>query len=78
LIVSNVGAPEEVTAGGTTERLGRAETLLVPACCWEIEVTGPADLLVGYVPDLDADIRGPLLSAGYGPGVVATLGEGLG
>ena len=77
LVVSNVGGPAELTAGGTTERLGRGQTLLVPACCWEIEVTGPADLLVGYVPDLDGDVVAPLLAAGHAPDQIARLGEGL-
>ncbi|MDG9722806.1 class I mannose-6-phosphate isomerase [Streptomyces sp. DH41] len=66
-ILTNVGAPVRVQAGGWNEVLGRAETLVLPAACGEVEVTGPADVLLGYLPDLDRDVRGPLLAAGYPP-----------
>ena len=77
LIVSNVGAPVTVTSGGVPEQLGRAETVLLPAVCGDLEVSGPADLLFGYLPDLDADVLAPLLATGYDPAVIARLGEGL-
>ncbi|MFC8001979.1 class I mannose-6-phosphate isomerase [Streptomyces olivaceus] len=64
-ILSNVGAPVRVRTGTWSEVLGRAETLLLPAACGEVEITGPADVLIGYLPDLDRDVRGPLLAAGY-------------
>jgi mannose-6-phosphate isomerase len=41
-------------------------------------VSGPADLLAGYLPDLERDVRAPLATAGYGPEQIAGLGEGLG
>ncbi|MET9762596.1 hypothetical protein ABZ016_26680, partial [Streptomyces sp. NPDC006372] len=56
----------------------RARTLLLPAALGEIHIQGPADVLIGYVPDLDRDIRAPLLAAGHGPAAIAALGEGLG
>jgi mannose-6-phosphate isomerase len=34
-------------------------------------------VLLGYLPDLERDIRAPLLAAGYRADVIATLGEGL-
>ena len=37
-----------------------------------------ADVLFGYLPDLDRDVRRPLAEAGYGPRVIALPGEGLG
>jgi mannose-6-phosphate isomerase len=77
LIVTNLGAPVSVTCGGTTEQLGRAETLLVPAACGELQINGPTDVLFGYLPDLDADVLAPLLAAGHQPEVIARLGEGL-
>lgn len=80
LVVSNAGAPVSVRAGGAsgaTQWLGRAETLLLPAALGEVEVSGPADLLVGYLPDLRRDIREPLEAAGYGPAAISALGEGL-
>jgi mannose-6-phosphate isomerase len=77
LILSNVGALVSVSAGGSSQRLGRAETLLLPAALGRVEVAGPADLLIGRLPDLEKDVREPLTKAGYGPEVIAMLGEGL-
>jgi mannose-6-phosphate isomerase len=77
LIVSNVGAPVTVDVRGVREPLGRAETLLLPASCGDLEITGPADVLFGYLPDLEDDVLAPLLAAGYAPSVIARLGEGL-
>jgi mannose-6-phosphate isomerase class I len=77
LIVSNAGAPVTVDVGGVPEQLGRAETLLLPASCGELEISGPADVLFGYLPDLDADVLAPLLAAGYAPSAIERLGEGL-
>jgi mannose-6-phosphate isomerase len=64
-----------VNAGGSAQWLGRAETLLLPAACGRVEIEGPADVLMGYLPDLERDVRGPLTAAGYAPGVIAALGE---
>ncbi|MFG2129717.1 hypothetical protein ACGFNV_18215 [Streptomyces sp. NPDC048751] len=64
-ILCNVGAPVRVRIGTWREELGRAETLLLPVACGDVEITGPADVLFGYLPDLDRDVRGPLLAAGY-------------
>ncbi|MGW0609395.1 type I phosphomannose isomerase catalytic subunit [Streptomyces sp. NPDC002788] len=76
-ILTNAGAPVSVTAGPWTGRLDRARTLLLPAALGEVRIQGPADVLIGYVPDLDRDIRAPLLAAGHGPAAIAALGEGL-
>lgn len=75
VILSNVGAPVSVDAGSSTQWLGRAETLLLPAALGRVEMRGPADVLMGYLPDLERDVRDPLLAAGYGTGVIAALGE---
>ncbi|AEW97842.1 phosphomannose isomerase [Streptantibioticus cattleyicolor NRRL 8057 = DSM 46488] len=77
VILSNAGAPVTVTAGRHGEHLGRARTLLLPAALERLGIGGPADVLLGYLPDLEADIRRPLLAAGRGPVAVAALGEGL-
>ncbi len=77
-VLSNVGAPVRVRTGGRNEELGPAETLLLPAACAEAEITGPADVLFGYLPDLDRDVRGPLLAAGYPRPLVDSLGPGAG
>ncbi|MBV9095542.1 MAG: mannose-6-phosphate isomerase [Streptosporangiaceae bacterium] len=73
-ILSNAGAPVGVTAGDWSGRLDRAETLLLPAALGQVEVAGPADVLFGYLPDLDRDVRRPLAAAGYGPQAIAALG----
>ena len=68
-ILTNVGARVRVRSGTWSEELGRAETLLLPAVCGEVEIAGPADVLFGFLPDLDRDVRAPLREAG-GPGGV--------
>jgi mannose-6-phosphate isomerase len=79
VVLSNAGAPAALWCGdGWSGTLGRAETLLLPAALGGVEVSGPADLLAGYLPDLERDIRVPLAAAGYGPERIAALGEGLG
>ncbi|MFJ5727663.1 hypothetical protein [Streptomyces paradoxus] len=77
-ILTNAGAPVTVTAGRWTGLLDRARTLLLPAALGEVRIQGPADVLIGYVPEPAHDIRVPLLAAGHGPAAVAALGEGLG
>jgi mannose-6-phosphate isomerase len=77
LVVSNAGAPVTVESGGRSERLGRARSLLLPAALGRVRIQGPADVLLGYLPDLEQDIRRPLLAAGHGAAAVAALGEGL-
>ncbi len=74
-ILTNVGAPVRVTSGDWSEELGRAQTLLLPAECGEVEVTGPADVLFGCLPDLERDVIVPLTRAGYSREVIASLGE---
>jgi mannose-6-phosphate isomerase len=77
LVVSNAGAPVTVESGGRAERLGRARSLLLPAALGRVRVEGPADVLFGYLPDLEQDIRAPLLAAGHGAAAVAALCEGV-
>lgn len=76
-VLTNVGAPVTVRTPAGVETLGRAETLLLPAALGEVELTGPADVLVGYLPDLERDVVAPLLDAGYPRSLVASLGEGI-
>ena len=77
IILSNAGAPATVRSDSWSGQLGRAESLLLPAALGTVEIEGPADLLAGYLPDLEQDIRRPLLAAGYAPHLIAALGEGL-
>ena len=76
-ILANVGGPVEVTVRGQSSWLAKAESLLLPAALGEVEVRGPGDVIFGYLPDLEGDVRQPLIAAGYGPEAIATLGEGL-
>ena len=64
-------------SGGRSERLGRARSLLLPAALGRARIQGPADVLLGYLPDLEQDIRTPLLAAGHEASAVAALGDGL-
>jgi mannose-6-phosphate isomerase len=48
---------------------------LLPAALGALTIEGPADLLIGYLPDLDHDIREPLRDAGYSAAVIARLGD---
>jgi mannose-6-phosphate isomerase len=73
-LLSNVGTPIGIQAGNWSGVLGAAETLLLPAALGHIRLAGPADVLIGYVPDLENDIRKPLRAAGYGSQAFAALG----
>ncbi|MGC4935292.1 class I mannose-6-phosphate isomerase [Gordonia sp. DT30] len=73
-ILTNLGSPITVRSGRRSEELGRAQTLLLPAVCGEVEIRGPADVLFGYLPDLDRDVVGPLADAGYPSHLIETLG----
>jgi mannose-6-phosphate isomerase len=75
IIVSNVGAPVSVSSGDWTGTLDRAESILLPATLGSMELTGPADVLVGYLPDIEKDIVAPLVEAGYSREIIATLGD---
>ena len=77
VILSNVGGPVSVRAGESSQWLGQAETLLLPAALGRVEIEGPADVLIGHYPDLRRDVREPLTAAGYAPEIIAALGEGL-
>ena len=65
IVLSNVGRPVSVNAGDPTQWLGRADTLLLPAALGQVEIAGPADVLMGYYPDLEKDVREPLSAAGH-------------
>ncbi|TDB85683.1 mannose-6-phosphate isomerase [Actinomadura sp. KC216] len=74
-VLSNPGSAVRVSAGRWSGVLEPARTLLLPAVLGEAEIAGPADVLVGYLPDLEADVRAPLAAAGYGPRAIASLGD---
>lgn len=76
-ILTNVGQPVTLTCGDWSGELARAETLLLPASSSQVEISGPADVLFGYLPDLCEDVVEPLMQAGYAAELIGTLGEGL-
>jgi mannose-6-phosphate isomerase len=77
LTLSNVGSPVDIEYGGGTERLGRAESCILPAAIGEVRVVpdGEASLIGCYVPDLEHDIVTPLREAGYSDDKIRGLGE---
>lgn len=75
-VLSNAGAPVTVETSGWSGLLGHARSLLLPAALGRVRIQGPADVLFGYLPDLERDIRAPLLAAGHGAAAVAALGAG--
>lgn len=75
LAISNVGLPVTVTSGSWSEVLDRAESLLLPASLGQVEISGPADVLVAYLPDLERDVVQPLTAAGYSRELISSLGE---
>jgi mannose-6-phosphate isomerase len=66
-IVTNLGASITLEAGSRDDALGSGETVLIPAVVGHLRIEGPADVLFGYLPDLDRDIRRPLGEAGFAP-----------
>jgi mannose-6-phosphate isomerase len=62
---------------GGTERLGRAESCILPAATGEVRVVpeGEASLIACYVPDLERDVVAPLREAGHSDEVIRALGE---
>jgi mannose-6-phosphate isomerase len=50
--------------------------LLLPAAVGDVAIEGPADVLVGLLPDLEHDVRAPFAAAGLAPEVIAGLGKG--
>ncbi len=49
---------------GGSEKLSKAETLLLLAALGEVEITG-GRVLVGYLLDMDRDVKAPLRAANY-------------
>ncbi|MFL6026895.1 MAG: class I mannose-6-phosphate isomerase [Friedmanniella sp.] len=76
-VLTNLGQPVPVRSAGWSGVLARAQTLLLPAALGSIQIDGPADVLFGYLPDLERDVRGPLRAAGYPPELIGRLGEGV-
>jgi mannose-6-phosphate isomerase len=74
LILSNIGNPVTFVSGDWQGVVQRGETMLLPAVLSEVGISGPADILAGYLPDLERDVVEPLTAAGYGPDAMPALG----
>ena len=74
-ILSNLGAPLTVEANGVSVEIGRAESLLLPAALDEVILHATGEVLIGYVPDLAAEVVQPLRQAGYCDQAIAALGD---
>jgi mannose-6-phosphate isomerase len=77
LTLSNVGEPVEIEHENGVERLGRAESCVLPAAIGETRIVpdGDASLVACYVPDLERDVVAPLRAAGYVDVEIRALGE---
>jgi len=77
LTLSSVGDEVRIEYEGRTERLGRAESCILPAAIGEVRVVpeGEASLIAGYVPNLERDVVAPLREAGYSDEEIRALGE---
>ncbi|MER6694334.1 hypothetical protein [Streptomyces minutiscleroticus] len=64
-------------SGDTRATPGPARTLPLPAALGGVRIEGPADVLLERPPDLEQDVRGPLLAAGHGPAATAAPGGSL-
>lgn len=80
LTLSNVSGAVEIRFDGGAERLGRAESCILPAAIGEVSLVpveaDPASLIVCYLPDLARDIIEPLRAAGHSDEAIRALGEG--
>lgn len=74
-ILSNLGEPFTVEANGVSVNVGRAESLLLPAALDEVTLCDNGEVLIGYVPDLAAEVLQPLQQAGYSEQEIAALGD---
>lgn len=76
LTISCVGDPVRIRYKDGVHELRRATSCVIPAALGEftIELTGVADLIVCYVPDLATDVVGPLRSAGFSDEQISSLG----
>jgi mannose-6-phosphate isomerase len=65
----------EARIGDVHLRLGSSAVL--PADLPDLPVHGSGTVLLGYIPDLELDIRQPLLAAGHDPASIECLGSDL-
>jgi len=72
IILSNIGEETQVRYRGITEPLGKAESLLLPAALGEVEILG-GEVLIGYLPDLEQDVKAPLRVANYAEEEIAAF-----
>lgn len=76
-VLSNLGDTLTLEFEGGSETLNKAESCILPAALADVKIspTGVGDLLLSYVPNLETEVRQPLLKAGYSLEEIKTLGE---
>ena len=74
-IVLGVSGSVGVTAGESQRPVGPGEAVLLPGRFERFDVEGPGVYLDYYVPDLAADVVGPLREAGHPMEVIVRLGD---
>ncbi len=72
-LLSCIGGQVLLESGSAELELKLGQTALLPADTPAATVTGQATVLCGYIPDLLADIAGPLLAAGHDREAIARL-----
>lgn len=73
-LITNIGSTVQIEADGWSGILNPADSIVLPAALEGIRVTGPGDLLIAYIPDVQKDIIEPLTNAGYGRQQIESLG----
>jgi mannose-6-phosphate isomerase len=56
------------------EEYAPGTSIVLPADLVATRISGDAEVLVGYVPDLDADVVTPLRATGYSDTLIRSLG----
>jgi mannose-6-phosphate isomerase len=74
--LTNLVDPIALTWRGGSDLLGRTRSRLLPAGMTSITLVpdGIGYVLLGYIPDLEHDVIGPLQRAGYDRATISTLG----
>jgi mannose-6-phosphate isomerase len=77
LLASCIRGALELHSGDSHVRASVGQTVLIPASLRELSLSGDATLLVSYIPDLENDIRRPLLDQGHSSEDIARLAGDL-
>lgn len=76
-LLSCLRGPIALLSADLRVEIQTGQTVLVPASIDEMQLQGEGRLLVSYVPDLENDVRRPLLDAGHSGADIARLSGDL-